>query len=80
MVKLKGNLENVLVKKGKRSPYERIFKKIPERVKYLHTYGENAVVQTNNDIQSKLSNRGKIYIYVENPFNHVKEVCQFLSF
>jgi hypothetical protein len=52
------DLENSLVKKGKRSSYERIFKKIPEWVKYLHTSGEIVVVHNNKDIQSKSCLRG----------------------
>jgi hypothetical protein len=68
-----------LVKQGKKSPYEKLFKKLPEWLKYLRRFVELAVVHNNKDIQIKLANRGNICIYVCHPANHANKVCQFLS-
>ena len=73
------NLENILVKKENKTPYEIVYKKLPKWIKYLRMFGEIAVIHNNNDIQSKLENRGYIGLYVGHPDDHAKEVCQFFK-
>ena len=73
------NLENILVKKENKTSYEIVYKKQTNWLRYLRVFGEVAVIHNNNDIQSKLQNRGYIGIYVGHPDDHAKEVCQFLK-
>jgi hypothetical protein len=73
------DLENISVNKGKRSPYEKIFKKKPKWIKNLRIFGELAVIHNNLQIQSKLKNRGNVGMYIGHSDNHAKEVCQFLT-
>jgi hypothetical protein len=75
-------LDNMLTSSTKpHSPYYLFYKRHPEYLKQLHTFGEIGIVATHEDkdLRSKLAPRGKICMFVGYPDSTIPDVYRMLN-
>jgi hypothetical protein len=67
------------IKENMICPYQILFQNKPRIPESLRSFGEIGVVTTKNDIQGKLTNRGKPYMFMGYSINHSHDVYRMLN-